>query len=151
MSGVNMLVVLLLIGMAAHSSLIVIAACILLILKLTNVNFIFSLLERRGLEMGLTFLLLSILVPLASGKASWQEIISSLASFSGLLAVAGGALATSLNTRGLNLLKADPEIVFGLLLGSILGIVFLHGIPVGPLMAAGITALLMQLARIFKP
>jgi uncharacterized membrane protein (DUF441 family) len=50
----------------------------------------------------------------------------------------------------LKLLKIDPEIVFGLVIGSILGIVFLHGVPVGPLMAAAVAALFTRGLRIFR-
>lgn len=150
MSGVNMLVALLLIGIVAHSSLIATAACIMLILKFTNLNLMFPLLERRSLELGLLFLLLSILVPLSNGKVNERDILYNLTSLPGLLALAGGALATQLNTQGLKLLKIDPEIIFGLLLGSILGIVFLKGVPVGPLMAAGLAALLYSSVGFFR-
>ena len=145
-----MLVTLLLIGIVAHSNLIATAACVLLVLKFANLNMVFPLLERRGLELGLLFLLLSILVPLASGRVSERDIIYNLTSVPGILAIVGGALATYLNTRGLQLLKIDPEIIFGLVLGSILGIVFLHGVPVGPLMASGLAALFMGLGRVFR-
>lgn len=150
MSGVNMLVVLLLIGIVAHSNLIATASCILLILKFANINLMFPLLERRGLELGILFLLLSILVPLANGKVSERDIIYNLTSVPGLVAITGGALATHLNTRGINLLKIDPEIIFGLILGSVLGIVFLHGVPVGPLMASGLAAIFLGLRRVFR-
>ncbi|MDD2552990.1 MAG: DUF441 domain-containing protein [Desulfotomaculaceae bacterium] len=150
MPGVNILVALLLIGIIAQSNLIATAASILLIVKYTNLNFVYSLLERRGLELGLLFLMLSIMVPLANGTVSAGDIMHNLVSLPGILAVAGGAGATYLNARGLTLLKADPEIVFGMVLGSIFGIVFLQGVPVGPLMAAGITALFMPVTRLFR-
>jgi uncharacterized membrane protein (DUF441 family) len=145
-----MLVALLMIGIVAHSNLIATAACVMLVLKFTNLNMMFPLLERRGLELGLLFLLLYILVPLANGKVSERDIIYNLTSLTGIMAIAGGAVATFLNTEGLKLLKLDPEIIFGLVLGSILGIVFLHGVPVGPLMAAGVAALFMQFGRFFR-
>ncbi|NLI12859.1 DUF441 domain-containing protein [Pelotomaculum propionicicum] len=142
-----MLVALLLVGIVAQSNLIVTATCILLVIKFTNLQVLFPLLEKRGLELGLLFLMLSILVPLANGMVSVKDIFLNTVSLPGILAVAGGAVATHLNARGLTLLKVDPEIVFGMVLGSILGIVFLHGVPVGPLMAAGIAALLMPLVK----
>ncbi len=141
---------LLLIGIIAQSNLIVTAASILLIVKFTNLNFIYSLLDRRGLELGLLFLMLTIMVPLANGSVLPGDITRNLVSLPGILAVAGGAGATYLNARGLDLLKVDPEIVFGMVLGSIFGIVFLHGVPVGPLMAAGITAMLLPVLRLFR-
>ncbi|MCL6635210.1 MAG: DUF441 domain-containing protein [Peptococcaceae bacterium] len=145
-----MLVALLLIGIVARSSLIATAVCVLLVMKFINLNVVFPLLEKRGLELGLLFLLLSIMVPLANGKVSERDIIHNLASLPGILAIAGGALATHLNTRGLRLIKMDPEIIFGLVLGSISGVVFLHGVPVGPLTAAGVAALLMEFFRLFR-
>jgi len=150
LSGVNILVGLLLIGIMAKSNLIATAACLLLILKFTNLKMMFPLLERRGLELGLLFLILSILVPLANGRVSERDIIYNMTSLPGLLAIAGGALATYLNTIGIRLMKIDPEIVFGLVIGSIFGIVFLHGVPVGPLMAAGIAALFTGFTRFLR-
>ncbi|RKO67331.1 DUF441 domain-containing protein [Desulfofundulus salinus] len=150
MPGVTLLVALLLIGIVARSNLIAMAACVLLIIKLANLNFIFSLLEKRGLELGLLFLLLSILVPVATGKISEREMLYNLTSLPGLLALFGGALATHLNGEGLKLLQLQPEIIFGLMIGSIFGIVFLGGVPVGPLMAAGITALFIELVAWLK-
>ncbi|MCG8400145.1 MAG: DUF441 domain-containing protein [Firmicutes bacterium] len=150
MNGVLLLVVLLIIGIVSRSNLIATAACVLLIIKFANLHFVFSILERRGLELGLLFLLLAILVPVATGKVSEKEIIGTFTSLSGILAIVGGALATHLNGEGLKLLQIDPEIIFGLLLGSIIGIVFMGGIPVGPLMAAGLTALFLEAVNSIK-
>ncbi|AGL02607.1 DUF441 domain-containing protein [Desulfoscipio gibsoniae] len=150
MNGVPLLVALLLVGIIARSNLIATAACVLLIIKFTNLHFIFSLLEKRGLEIGLLFLLLAILVPVASGKVTEKELVSTFTSLPGILAILGGALATHLNGEGLRLLQIDPEMIFGLLIGSMIGIVFLNGVPVGPLMAAGLTALFLETIRLFK-
>ncbi|WP_347487997.1 DUF441 domain-containing protein [Desulfoscipio sp. XC116] len=150
MNGVPLLVALLLVGIIARSNLIATAACVLLIIKFTNLNFIFSLLEKRGLEIGLLFLLLAILVPVASGKVTEKELLGTFTSLPGILAILGGALATHLNGEGLRLLQIDPEIIFGLLIGSVFGIVFLNGVPVGPLMAAGLTALFLETIHLFK-
>lgn len=150
MNGVPLLVALLLVGIIARSNLIATAACVLLIIKFSNLHFIFSLLEKRGLEIGLLFLLLAILVPVASGKVTEKELIGTFTSLPGILALLGGALATHLNGEGLRLLQIDPEMIFGLLIGSVFGIVFLNGVPVGPLMAAGLTALFLETIRLFK-
>jgi len=150
MNGVALLVALLLIGIVSRSNLIATAACVLLIIKFANLNFVFPLLEKRGLEIGLLFLLLAILVPVATGKISEKDLLCTFTSVSGILAIAGGALATHLNGEGLKLLQIDPEIIFGLLVGSVFGIVFMGGIPVGPLMAAGLTALFLEVLNLFK-
>ncbi|ACV63171.1 protein of unknown function DUF441 [Desulfofarcimen acetoxidans DSM 771] len=150
MSGLAMLIALLVIGVFFRSNLIAAAALILLILKLVNLQFIFPYLEKRGLEIGLLFLIISILVPLASGKIDSKDIIYTLTSLPGLMAILGGALATHLNGEGLKLLQVDPAVIFGLVFGSIIGIVLFNGQPVGPLMAAGITALFLEVIYLIK-
>lgn len=143
--GVTILVALLLVGIVARSNLIAIAACVLLILRFSNLHFVFPILERRGLEVGLLFLLLSILVPIARGVVTERDLAYNLTSLPGIMAIAGGIIATHMNSEGLSLLGTKPEVIFGLVIGSILGIVFFHGVPVGPLMAAGIAALYLEL------
>lgn len=150
MHGVPLLVALLLVGIIARSNLIATAACVLLIIKFSNLNFIFHVLEKRGLEIGLLFLLLAILVPVAKGQVTEKELLTTFTSLPGVLAILGGALATHLNGQGLQLLQIDPELIFGILIGSVFGIVFLGGIPVGPLMAAGLTALFLETIRLLK-
>lgn len=144
------LIVLLLMGFAADSTLLATAACILLILKLSKLNRFISILERRGLEVGLIFLMLSVLVPLAHDNMVYLDLLKKVISPQGVLAFIGGALATHVNGEGLKLLRLDPQLIFGMVVGSIIGIVFLGGIPIGPLMAAGLTALFLEVIYWFK-
>jgi len=123
---------------------------IFLIVKFSRLDMFFPFLEKRGLEIGLLFLLLSILVPVATEKITKNEILYSFLSLPGILAILGGALATYLNGDGLKLLQIDPEIIFGVVIGSIIGITFFGGIPVGPLMAAGLTAFFLNIITLFK-
>lgn len=148
MNGNIVLVILIIVGMLGRSHIITIAACILLAVKLIDLDRYLPTIERRGLELGLLFLTMAVLVPFASNKISLREITSVFTSLPGIIALAGGALATYMNGKGLELLKIDPQLIVGLVIGSIFGIIFLKGIPVGPLMAAGITALLLKIAQL---
>jgi len=150
LSGEAILVVLILIGILGKSNIIATSACILLVLKLTSLQRFYPMLERRGLELGLLFLTIAVLVPFAAEKVSFREITGSFFTLSGILALLGGAIATYMNGQGLNLLQVEPEMMVGLVVGSIFGIVFLKGVPVGPLMAAGITAFFVQILRLFR-
>ncbi len=143
-----MLVFLILIGLVGRSHIITVAACILLAIKLIELDRFLPSIERRGLELGLLFLTMGVLVPFASDKITIRDIVSVVTSWPGIIALTGGAIATYMNSKGLDMLKADPQIIVGLVIGSIFGIVFLRGIPVGPLMAAGITALLLKVAQL---
>jgi len=145
LNGEVLLVILIIIGLIGRSPIITTAACLLLIVKLAQLDRFLPAIERRGLEFGLLFLTMAVLVPFASGKIAWRDLAQVFLSWPGILALAGGAIATYMNGRGLALLKMDPELIVGLVIGSILGIIFLRGIPVGPLMAAGITAMLVKL------
>jgi len=149
MNGEIMLVLLILIGLFGRSPLIATAASLLLIVKLTALERFLPTVERRGLELGLLFLMMSVLVPFASGKITWSDLGRFFTSPPGLLAILGGALATYLNGKGLELLRFEPELIVGLVAGSIIGIVFFKGIPVGPLMAAGLTVLFFRVFEWF--
>lgn len=145
MYGDLLLVALIVIGMLGRSPIIATAASLLLIIKLTQLDRFFPAIERRGLELGLLFLTIAVLVPFATGRVSYKDVFAVFTSWPGILALIGGALATYVNGKGLVMLKMDPELIVGMVIGSIFGILFLRGIPVGPLMAAGITAFLLKL------
>jgi uncharacterized membrane protein (DUF441 family) len=146
MNGEILLVILIVVGLIGRSSIITTAACVLLIVKLLSLDRFLPTLERRGLEMGLLFLTMGVLVPFASEKISYKDVISVFTTWPGIIALMGGAIATYMNGKGLELLKIDPQLIVGLVIGSIFGIIFMRGIPVGPLMAAGITAFLLKVA-----
>lgn len=140
-----LLVILVVVGLIGRSPLIATASSLLLIMKLTHLERFLPSVERRGLEFGLLFLTIAVLVPFATGKITWKEVMHVFTSPPGIFALLGGALATYLNGKGLDLLKFDPQLTVGMVIGSIFGILFLRGIPVGPLMAAAITSLFMKL------
>lgn len=139
------LVLLMLLGILGRSNIIASAAAILLLLQFTNLQRIYPLLERRALEAGLIFLVVSVLVPFAAGRVSSRDMLYSFISLPGLIAIVSGIIATHMNCQGLELLQRFPHMMIGMIIGSIIGVAFFGGIPVGPLMAGGIAALLVQL------
>jgi uncharacterized membrane protein (DUF441 family) len=151
MNSNTLLVIFIVIGLVGRSNIITTAACILLIVKLLSLDRYLLSIERRSLELGLLFLTIGVLVPFANNKITAKEVLSVFTSWVGIIALIGGAIATYMNGKGLELLKIDPQLIAGLVIGSIFGIVFMRGIPVGPLMAAGITAILLKIVTfIFK-
>lgn len=145
LTGELVLVVLIVIGLIGRSHVLTTAACFLLILKLSHLERYFPTLERRGLELGLLFLMIAVLVPLVDGTLTVSDLARVFISPAGIAAMIGGLVATYLNGQGLHLLRQDPSLMIGLVLGSIFGIVFLRGIPVGPIMAAAIAAMLVEI------
>lgn len=144
------LVILLFLGIFGRSNLVVTSACILLSLRYFSLDkLVLPVLEQRGLEIGLVLLMLHILTPIATEKLTRDDLFS-VASLKGFLALLAGALATKLNGDGLKLMNVNPEIIFGMTVGSVLGILFLRGTPCGPVMAAAVTAVFLQVAALFS-
>lgn len=141
------LLTLMALGVVARNALIVTSAGVVLILQVLRLDRLFPILEKRGLEAGLIFLLMAVLVPFATGDVGWKDIRTSFTSWSGLAAIAGGVLAAVLSGYGVRLLQVRPEVIVGMVVGTILGVVLFKGIPVGPLAAAGFTAVLLAMLR----
>lgn len=133
------------IGLLSKSDLLVLASIILFILKLIRGNNLLLILDNLGIKIGLLFLLLSVMVPLVDGSISLLEIIKSYKSVVAIFALISGLLATKVVGMGIVLLERQPELIVGMLLGSIIGIIFFDGVPTGPLLAAGLTAIFYQL------
>ncbi|MDO9536058.1 MAG: DUF441 domain-containing protein [Bacillota bacterium] len=149
MNGFIFILIIFILGLAARSSALTMAAGLLLLLQILNIKSLLPLLEERGVEMGLLFLMIAVLVPVALGRVGTKEVLMTFCSLPGLLAIAGGVIATRLNGMGLNLLESQPQVILGLVIGSIIGIVFLKGVPVGPLMAGGIAAFFLYIIQLF--
>ncbi len=132
-------------GMIAGNSLVAASAGTLLVIKLMKIPFLLEVAERHSLEWGLLFLLIAVMVPFAREQVGWEEIAQTFITPIGLASILGGIIATYLCGQGMGLLNLRPEIMVGLVIGTVLGVSFLKGIPVGPLAAAGLTALLLKI------
>ncbi|MGI6493018.1 MAG: DUF441 domain-containing protein [Pelotomaculum sp.] len=145
-----LLLALLFLGLLGRSNLLATSACILLCVRCFNLDsLLLPLLEQRGLEIGLLLLMLHILSPIATDKLTTEDL-KHLISGKGFFALVSGALATKLNGDGLNLMNTSPEIIFGMTVGTVLGILVLRGTPCGPVMAAAVTAVFIQLSSLLK-
>ncbi|NLM68574.1 MAG: DUF441 domain-containing protein [Firmicutes bacterium] len=133
------------IGLITRNNILAAASGIILVLGVLNLDQFYPLLERRGIEAGLLFLTMAILVPLADGKVSFNALVKTLTSSYGLFAVIGGLLGAYLNAQGITLISIRPDIIPGILIGVVISVAFFGGAPVGPVMAAGITAVLLML------
>jgi uncharacterized membrane protein (DUF441 family) len=133
------------IGLFFGNSLVAASAGTLLVLKLLNSPMMLTVLERHSLQWGLLFLLIAVMVPLSKEQSSGKMLFQVLLTPAGLAAVVGGIAAAYLSGQGLGLLHFKPEILLGLVLGTVLGVSFFKGMPVGPLAAAGLAAVLLKL------
>ncbi|MHA0856064.1 DUF441 domain-containing protein [Paenibacillus sp. CMAA1364] len=130
-------------GIVSNNATISIAMVILLLLRVTRFTQVFPWLEKYGLTIGIIILTIGVMAPLASGTMSLSTISSSFLHWQSLLAIAIGMFVSYLGGRGVNLMMVNPTIVAGLLVGTVLGVALFRGVPVGPLIAAGILSLLI--------
>ncbi|MBO2944176.1 DUF441 domain-containing protein [Paenibacillus sp. F411] len=130
-------------GIMSSNTSITIAMIVLLLLRVSGLQQAFPWLEKHGLTLGIIILTIGVMTPLASGKISLDTILQSFLSWKSLLAIGIGMLVAYLGGRGAHLMGTQPTIVAGLLIGTVLGVALFRGVPVGPLIAAGLLSLFL--------
>lgn len=142
--GIVLLLILVL-GMVGKSSILVASAAILLLIQALHLTRIMGTIQSRALEAGLVLLMVSMLAPFARGEISMKSLFQGLYNLRGLITLIAAIAATRLNLGGLEMLQREPTLMLGIVAGSILGILLLRGIPVGPLMAAGLAWVVIEI------
>jgi uncharacterized membrane protein (DUF441 family) len=137
------LIILLACGIFSHNTAVTIAAAVLIVFRITPLSEYFPLLQNHGLNIGIIILTIGVLTPIASGKIPGDEILKSFMSWKSILAILVGLTVAWLGGRGVKLMTLQPNVVAGLLIGTVAGVALLRGVPVGPLIAAGILSLLI--------
>ncbi|MDE1481339.1 DUF441 domain-containing protein [Xenorhabdus bovienii] len=130
-------------GIISHNMTVTLAMLFLLIVRITPLNHFFPWVEKYGLTIGILILTVGVMAPIASGKISAQDIFSSFLNWKSLLAIAVGIIVSWLGSRGVALMSSQPSTVAGLLVGTVLGVALFKGVPVGPLIAAGILSIMI--------
>lgn len=137
-----MLVVLIALGVLSQNSSVTIASAVLLLMQQTVLKQYLPWVEKNGLTIGIVILTIGVLSPLVTGKVPLQGI-GYFFQWKMILAVIVGIIVAWLGGRGVSLMSASPTLVTGLIIGTIIGVAFFGGIPVGPLIAAGLLSLVI--------
>ncbi|NHB91336.1 DUF441 domain-containing protein [Photorhabdus cinerea] len=137
------LLVLAALGIISHNMTVTLAMLFLLVIRITPLNQFFPWVEKYGLTIGVLILTVGVMAPIASGKITVQAVLNSFMNWKSLLAIVIGILVSWLGSRGVSLMSNQPSTVAGLLVGTVLGVAMFKGVPVGPLIAAGILSLLI--------
>ncbi len=143
------LLVMIALGIISHSSNIAVASSILLIIMTSPLSKYLPIIERHSLSLGLIFLMIYILIPITKSKNIALNIYETITSPIGIISILAGVFATCLNKKGINLLNNDPQLIMGIIIGSLIGITFFDGIPVGPLMPAAIMVIILLFLSLF--
>lgn len=124
-----------------HNSAVTISIVILLAIKLTPLSQFFPLVEKQGIQLGIIILTVAVMAPLASGSLPASSLLKSFANWQSVVAILVGIFVAWLGGRGVYFMNAQPSVIGGLLIGTVIGVAFFRGVPVGPLIAAGIVSL----------
>ncbi|AHV97754.1 DUF441 domain-containing protein [Paenibacillus sabinae] len=130
-------------GIISSNSTVTIAMVALLLVRLLGLNQAFPWLEKYGLTVGIIILLIGVMSPVASGRISLHTVGQAFLHWKSLTAIGIGILVAYLGGRGAALIGSQPTIVAGLLIGTVIGVAVFKGVPVGPLIAAGILSLII--------
>ncbi|MDL5041282.1 DUF441 domain-containing protein [Heyndrickxia coagulans] len=142
------LLLLLAIGFAAKNQSLIISVIVLLVLKAAGLDAkIFSTVQSKGINWGVTIITIAVLVPIATGQIGFKDLYESLKSPYAWIALASGIIVALLAKNGITLLASDPQITTALVLGTILAVSLFKGVAVGPLIGAGIAWMAMKIVE----
>ncbi|WP_097738383.1 DUF441 domain-containing protein [Escherichia coli] len=112
-------------GFISHNTTVAVSILVLIIVRVTPLSTFFPWIEKQGLSIGIIILTIGVMAPIASGTLPPSTLIHSFLNWKSLVAIAVGV------------------IVAGLLVGTVLGVALFRGVPVGPLIAAGLVSLIV--------
>lgn len=142
------LLLLLAIGFAAKNQSLIISVIVLLVLKVAGLDAkIFSTVQSKGINWGVTIITIAVLVPIATGQIGFKDLYESLKSPYAWIALASGIIVALLAKNGITLLASDPQITTALVLGTILAVSLFKGVAVEPLIGAGIAWMAMKIVE----
>lgn len=145
------MVLLLTIGFIAKNNSLIVAAAVLIILKLIGLDGkIFETLQTKGINWGVTIITIAVLAPIASGQIGFKELGDAVKSPYAWIALGAGMAVALIAKYGIQLLSTDPHITTALVIGTILAVAVFKGVAVGPLIGAGIAYMAMKIFDIFK-
>ncbi|QDX95404.1 DUF441 family protein [Brevibacillus laterosporus] len=85
--------------------------------------------------------MLFLLLPFANGKASVDNIMKVFSSPTGIGAICAGFVISYIGGKGVSVLPDAPVLLIGVLVGTLIAVLFAKGLPAGLIIAAGIIAL----------
>jgi uncharacterized membrane protein (DUF441 family) len=143
MFDLTLFILLVLAGLSYFSNnlTVAIALLVLIIVRMTPLNTFFPWIEKQGVTVGIIILTIGVMAPIASGTIPSTTLMHSFLHWKSLLAIAIGIFVSWVGGRGVTLMSSQPSVVGGLLIGTIIGVSLFRGVPVGPLIAAGLVSL----------
>lgn len=144
------LLLFLLLGLIAKNNSLIIAVIVILLLKIFHVDGkILETIQAKGINWGVTIITIAILIPIATNQIGLRDLIDSFKSAAGWVGLTAGILVSILSRKGVGYMAVDPQITVSLVFGTILAVVLFRGLAAGPVIAAGIAYMAMQVIGLF--
>jgi len=129
--------------LAKNQSLIIGVAAVMVLKAIPPLHPWLETLGSSGINWGVTIISAAIMVPIATGQITVQDLLHVFKSPVGLVAVGCGVLVAVLSAKGVGLLAQSPEVTVALVFGTILGVALLKGVAAGPVIASGMTYVIL--------
>ncbi|WDU53005.1 DUF441 domain-containing protein [Taylorella equigenitalis] len=139
----GLLVALVLLGYFGHNVAIAVSALVLLVIQQSGLAVTLPWINKNGINLGVIILTIGVLSPLVSGKVVLPNL-NELLDWKIISAITVGILVAWFGGRGVTLMRFQPTLITGLIIGTLIGVAFFRGVPVGPLIAAGILSLFVS-------
>lgn len=139
----------LLIAVLGKNSSLVIATVVVMLFKLLPfASKWLPVIETKGINWGVTVISVAILVPIATGRIGFNDLYKAFKTPAGWIAVLAGIAVAILSKYGVDQLAQVPQVTVALVLGTIIGVVAFKGIAAGPVIASGMTYLVISLLNL---
>lgn len=141
--------VVLLIALFGKNMSLVIATVVVMALKLLPMTAKWlPVIQNRGINWGVTIISVAILIPIATGQITFNDLFKAFRTPAGWIAIEAGIAVAILSKYGINQLAAVPQVTVALVLGTIIGVVVFKGVAAGPVIASGMTYCIVSLLNL---
>ncbi|MBW3496769.1 DUF441 family protein [Bacillus sp. FDAARGOS_1420] len=121
-----------------------VAASLLGVLLVMGQKAILYAIQQYTFPIGIFFFMLFLLVPITSGKISSDNIMKLMTSPIGWGSISVGFIVSFIGGKGVGVLPMNPTILLGVLIGTLMAVLFTKGLPAGIIIAAGIIAIIFM-------
>ena len=143
------LLLILVLAVIGDNTTVSVAVLVLLLIKFLGLGSWLPVIQNHGLNLGIIILTVGVLAPLAQGGVSIREMLAAFKGSTGFISIAVGIFVSWMAGRGVPFMQGTPEVVTSLIVGTIIGVCFFHGLAIGPLIAGGLVSLIVSMVQQF--
>lgn len=153
MSSNIILLLILAVAILGKANSIAIATSVLLIIKLAGVDkYVYPYIEKNGTTFGIIIIVAAIMIPIANGSITAENIKDIFKSWIGITALVLSFITTYLSGQGLGYLtvQGHSDVMPAMIIGAVGGVALLGGVPVGPLITSGLLVLIIKIVELIN-